>query len=41
VLKRWMYCCPKTHGDGSRIGERLAKMDATDAQGTASSCRVQ
>lgn len=28
VLKRWLVRCPKAHRDGSRIGERLAKLEA-------------
>lgn len=28
VLKRWLARCPKAHREGSRIGERLAKLEA-------------
>ncbi len=28
VLKMWMHSCPKSRGAGSRIAERLAKLEA-------------
>ena len=28
VLKRWLARCPESHRDGSRIAERLAKLEA-------------